>query len=79
MPDTSVFPHMSLVPFQLLPQWWSYEGLNLNKSVCVGGGSLRGTAWDCRSFFHLLNPCWFLHPEIIGAYLPGTGTLGWEA
>ena len=44
-------------------------------SLCVG--SLRGTAWDSRSFFHRLNPRWFLQPEIMGANLPGTGTLGW--
>ena len=30
---------------------------------CVG--SLRGTAWGSRSFFHLLNPHWFLHPEVV--------------
>ena len=23
-----------------------------------------------------LNPCCFLQPEVMGAYLPGTGTLG---
>ena len=44
-------------------------------SLCVG--SLRGTAWGSRSFFHRLNPRWFLQPEIMGANLPGTGTLGW--
>ena len=40
-------------------------------------GSLRGTAWDSKSFFHWLNPCCFLYPEVMGTYLPGTGTLGW--
>ena len=38
---------------------------------------LRWTAWDSRSFFHQLNPCWFLQPEVMGTYLPGTGTLDW--
>ena len=42
-------------------------------------GSLKGTAWGSRSFFHSFNPCWFLQPEVVGTYLPGTGTLGWEA
>ena len=46
-------------------------------SLC--GGSLRGTAWGPRSFFHRLNLCWFLQPEVVGTYLPGTGTLGWGA
>ena len=40
-------------------------------------GSLRGTAWGSRSFFHWLNPLWFLQPEFMVTYLPGTGTLGW--
>ena len=42
-------------------------------------GSLSGTAWGSRSFFHQLNSQWFLQPEVVGTYLPGTGTLGWEA
>ena len=42
-------------------------------------GSLRGTAWGSRIFFHQLYPCWVLQPEVVGTYLPGTGTLGWEA
>ena len=44
-------------------------------SPCVG--SLRGTAWVSRSFFHWLNPHWILHPEVVGTYLPGTAALGW--
>ena len=27
MPDTSVFPSMPLVPFKMLPQCWSSEGV----------------------------------------------------
>ena len=46
-------------------------------SLCVG--SLRGTAWISRCFFHWLNPHWFLQPEIVGTYVPGTGILGWGA
>ena len=42
-------------------------------SLCVG--FLKGTAWGSSSFFHGLNPCWFLQPEVVGTYLPGTGTL----
>ena len=44
-------------------------------SLCVE--SFRGSAWGSRSFFHQLNSCWFLQPEIVGTYLPGPGTLGW--
>ena len=40
-------------------------------------GSLRGTAWGFSSFFHQLNPHWFLYPKVVGTYLSGTGTLVW--
>ena len=46
MPDNSFPPHMSLVPFELLPQCWSSEGVSSSMSVC---GPLRGIAWDSRS------------------------------
>ena len=26
--------------------------------------------------FHSFNPHWFSQPEVVGTYLPGTGTLG---
>ena len=39
--------------------------------------SFRDTAWDSWSFFHQLNPPWFLQPEVMETYLPGTGSLGW--
>ena len=38
---------------------------------------LLGT--PAASLLHQLNPCWFLQPEVVGTYLPGTGTLGWGA
>ena len=34
MPDTSVSPYMPPVPFKLLPQCWSLEGVSLSKSLC---------------------------------------------
>ena len=46
-------------------------------SPCVHSG--RGTAWDSRSFFYPLNLYWFCSQELLGAYLPGTGTLLWGA
>ena len=78
IPDTLVSPSMPLVPFKLLPWCCSSAGMSLSRWVhCVG--SLRGTAWGSRSFFHWLNPHWFLQPEVVRTYLPGTGTLGWGA
>ena len=44
-------------------------------SLCVGLEELIGL----QQFFHQLNLCWFLQPEVVGIYLPGTGTLGWGA
>ena len=50
--------------------------------VCVSpfqsiSGSLRRDAWEsCQFFFHP-NPHWFLQPEVMGTYLPGTGTMCW--
>ena len=50
MPETSVPPHMLLVPFKLLPRWsWGLEGVCLCK---FGTGPLRGTARESSSFFH---------------------------
>ena len=74
MPDPSVPPCMPLVSFKLLPWCWSSEGMSLSKSVC---GFFKGNSWDSSRFFHQLNLCQFLQPEIVGTYLPGTGTLGW--
>ena len=34
MPDNSILPCMSLVPFQPLPQLWSLEGVSQGKLVC---------------------------------------------
>ena len=31
MPDTSVSPSMTLVPFQMLPQCWSSEGVSVSR------------------------------------------------
>ena len=39
-------------------------------------GPLRGVSWKSGSFFCCLNPHWFLQPEFMRIYLPGTGTLG---
>ena len=39
-------------------------------------GFLRGTSWGSRSLFHQLSPHWTLQSEVMGTYLPVTGTLG---
>ena len=73
MPDTS-----ATGAFQAATQVLELRGSESEQvSLCIG--SLRVTAWDFNSFFHQLNPCWFLQPEVVGTYLPGTGTLGWGA
>ena len=33
LPDNSIFPHMSLVPFKLLSLLWSSEGMSQIKSM----------------------------------------------
>ena len=48
MPDTSVPPHVQLVPFKLLPWCWSSERVNLSKSMC---GFSKG---NCLGFQQLL-------------------------
>ena len=70
MPETSVPPFMPLVPFKLLPPFWSSVGVSLSRWVRVWV-LLRETAWGFSSFFHQLNPHWFLQPEVLGTYLPG--------
>ena len=30
-----------------------------------------------QQFLPLTQSLWFLQPEVVGTYLPGTGTLGW--
>ena len=73
MPDNSVPPHISLVPFKLLPPCWSSEQVTVSKSLCVG--PLRETQ-PSVSLSH--NPCWFIQQEVMGASLPSTETLGWR-
>ena len=73
--------------FQFFPvcHWYlssPYPGTGAQREyvrVSLYVGSLRRTAWDSRIFFHWLNPYWFLQPEVMETYLPGTGTLGWRA
>ena len=75
MLDSSVPPCMPLVPLKLLPQCCSSDGMTLSKFVC---GYLRGTAWGSRSFFHWINPCSCLQPEVRGliflALVPSAGS-----
>ena len=49
--------------------------------VCVSPksvvGPLRGDLWQSHSFFCHPKTHWFLQLEVMGTYLPGTGTLSW--
>ena len=61
LPYISVPPCVPQVPFKILPsagtqREWVWV------SLCVG--SLRGTAWDSRNFFHQHNPCYFLQKKL---------------
>ena len=71
----SVSPFMPLLHFKSLPWCWSTK-VSLYNSVCE---FFSGNAWDSSNFFHPPNPDWFLQPEVVGTYLPGPGTLGWES
>ena len=48
--------------------------MSLNKSMCT---FFERQCLGIQQFFHWLNPHWFLQPEVMETYLPGTGTLGW--
>ena len=78
MPVTSVPPFVPLVPFKLLRWCWSSEGVSQEVHVQA---LLRVTAWELNSFFHRLNVCWFLQPEVtdlsIWHWNPGLGGLVW--
>ena len=67
---------MSLVPFKLLSQCWSSEGVSLSKFLC---GPFKRNCLGLQkpfiSFIH--NPQWFLQPEVMGTCLPSTGALVW--
>ena len=75
MPDTSVPLHLPWCLSTFYPSAGAYREW-VWVSSCVGSSSR--TAWNSRSYFHWLNPYWFLQPEAVGTYLPGTGTLGWR-
>ena len=76
MPDTSVPPCVPLVPFKVLPWYWSLEGVSLCKSMCGDRPSKR-RGLRVPQFLLPPQPPWFLQPEVMDTYLPGTGTLGW--
>ena len=71
MPDTSVSPYITMVPFKLLPWCWSSEGVSLSM------GFLKVSAWGSGSFFHQLNPTDFCSQKLWGliflAWNPGLG------
>ena len=73
MPDTSVPPSMPLVPFKLLLCCRRSEGVNLGKSMC---GFFKGNYLGLQKFLPLTQFPLVLQPEVMGTYLPGSGTQG---
>ena len=77
MPDTSVPPHMPLVPFTMLPQCWSSEGVSVSNSLC-GVRPFKRRLLRIWQVLLPLQPPLVLQPEVMETYLPGTGTVGWR-
>ena len=75
MPDTSVSPCIPLMPFKLLPWCWSSEGVSLSQFMCR---LFKRNCLGIQQFFPLTHSPLVLQPEVMGTYLPGTGTLGWR-
>ena len=75
LPVTSLSPVCHLCPSScclvLKPRGW----------VCISPetfvGPSGGVSRESCLFFCRPNPHWFLQPEVMGTYLPGTGTVGW--
>ena len=68
MPDNSVPPHVSLIPFYLMPRCWSSERVS-PISLCVG--PLRENAWDSRNLLSLsYNPAAFHSQKLWGLLFP---------
>ena len=86
MTDNSVPPLMSLLPFKLLPQCWSSEGVSWSKSMC-GPFKRNYLGLQKPSISLSLNPQWFLQPGVFIAsgyrdfsswhWNPGLGGLVW--
>ena len=73
--DSSVPPHLSPVPFKLLPQRWSSEGVTRPRGSPVQG-PLRGTAWDSRSPPSQPKSLLVSTARVTGTRLSSTRTLG---
>ena len=76
MPDNSIPSHMCLVPFKLLLQHWSSQGMSASKTE-HRPFKRNSLGLQKPSISLSYNPCWFLWPEVKGTSLPDTGTLGW--
>ena len=76
MPDTSLPPHMPLVPFKLLPQCLSSEGVNVSKSMCK---PFKRHCLGLREFLSPTRALLVCTARSNGACLPCTGVLGWGA
>ena len=65
MPDTSFSPCMPLVPFKLLLQCWSSEGVSLSKFMC---GFCKRNYLGLQKFFLQTQFPLLLQAEIMGTY-----------
>ena len=75
-PVTSLTPHMPLVPLPALALVLNPRG---GRSVYVLSlcGPFKQSLLKIWQFLLPPKPNWFLQPEVMGIYLPGTGTLGY--
>ena len=77
-PNSSVPPHVSLAPFELLSQCWSSERMNL--SVVSPGGPFKRTPGTPATLRLTQPPSPLVSTaRVVGASLPGTGIPGWGA
>ena len=77
MSDNSIPFRMSLVPFKMLPQCWSSEGVSLSKYM---HGPFRRDSLGLHkpSVSFSLNPHLFLQPKVMETSLPSNGLGGPE-
>ena len=79
IPDNSVPPHMSLVSFEQLPQYWSSEGVNLSEFMC---GFFKRNCMGLQKFLPLTQSLLVFAARSYGDlsswhWIPGLGGLVW--
>ena len=74
-PVTSLTPHMPLVPLPALALVLNPRG-GRSAYVLSPCGPFKQSLLKIWQFLLPPKPNWFLQPEVMGIYLPGTGTPG---